>query len=132
MLAGKRSKRLLEVESIMEVTEITEIMTIALTNLGLSHWRVSWLPDSSCKVRGRIIPEKLLIEIFDLDEAEAWTTFIHEVIEIELRSSLRPYRILVNKLIEGYQDIVDGEKDRFIETLPILLETIKKSRTLTF
>jgi len=49
-------------------------------------------------------------------------THLHEIVEIKLRSALRPYRVLVNKLIEGYQEIADGEKDRFIETLPQVFE----------
>jgi len=113
----------------MEATEFKKMTMNALINLGLGHWRVCWLPNSSHQVRGRAVPEKLLIEIYDLDETEAWNTFIHEVIEIKLRSALRPYRILVNKLIEGYQEVVDGEKDRFIETIPAILEAIQSSRT---
>jgi len=66
-------------------------------------------------------------EIYDVDEPEAWNTFIHEVIEIKLRSALRPYRILVNKLIEGYQEVVDGEKDRFIESLNEVFEVFRGS-----
>ncbi|GAG16842.1 unnamed protein product [marine sediment metagenome] len=90
----------------------------ALTRLGLSHWRVNWLPESLPQIRGQVIPENRLIEIFDIDEDDAWATFIHEVIEIKLRSLLRTYRILTNKLIEGYQKLADDEKDRFIEGLP--------------
>ena len=50
-----------------------------------------------------------------------------EVVEIKLRSSLRPYRILVNKLIEGYQEIVDGDKYRFIEALNEVFEFAQRS-----
>ena len=64
------------------------------------------------------------------DEEDAWDTFIHEVVEIKLRSALRPYRVLVNKLIEGYQEITDGEKDRFIESLSEVFEVARGSPPL--
>lgn len=44
-----------------------------------------------------------------------------------MRSALRPYRILVNKLIEGYQEITDDEKDRFIEGLSVVFEVARDS-----
>ena len=99
----------------------------AILRVGLGHWRVRWLPDPSYPIRGRAVPEKLLIEIFDLDEGDAWETFIHEVVEVKMRTALRPYRVLVNKLIEGYQELVDGEKDRFIESLNEVFEVARGS-----
>lgn len=89
----------------------------SLSCLGLGHWKVAWRPELSPPIRGRAIPDKLLIEIFDLDEEDAWVTFIHEAVEIKLRPLLRVYRMLTNKLIEGYQELADAEKDRFIEEL---------------
>jgi hypothetical protein len=106
----------------MEVSKFEERTKNALTHLGLCPWQVCWLPDSSIPIRGRTLPKKLLIEIFDLDEEDAWNTFVHEIVEIKLRSALRPYRVLVNKLIEGYQELADKEKDRFIEELNVVFE----------
>ena len=74
-----------------------------------------------------MVPEKSFIEINDPDEEGAWDTFIHEIVEIKLRSALRPYRVLVNKLIEGYQEITDGEKDHFIESLSEVFEVARGS-----
>ena len=88
-----------------------------LSNLGLGHWKVHWHPEFSSTIRGKVVSEKLVIEIYDSDVESAWDTFIHEVVESKLRSVLRPYRVLVNKLLEGYQEIADAEKDRFIEEL---------------
>jgi len=102
-------------------------MNQSLVRLGLGRWSASWLPDSSCPIRGRLIPEKLEIEIYDEDEENSWETFVHEVVEITMRSALRPYRILVNKLIEGYQELADGEKDRFIEGLNEIFEVARDS-----
>ena len=111
----------------MEARDFKEKANNALIHLGLGHWIVCWLPDSSYPIRGRVVPEKLLIEIYDLDEEAAWSTFIHEIVEIKMRSALRPYRILVNKLIEGYQELADGEKDRFIEELNAVFEVAQDS-----
>ena len=68
-----------------------------------------------------------LIEIYDLDEETVWDRFIHEIIEIKMCSALRPYRILVNKLIEGYQEMADSEKDHFIELLSGVFEVARGS-----
>ena len=101
----------------MEANEFEHKTKGALSRIGLGHWRVCWFPDSSRSIRGRIVPENVLIEIFDSNMDDAWNTFIHEIIEIWMRSHLRTYRVLVNKLIEGYQELADGEKDRFIENI---------------
>jgi len=103
-----------------EACDLVARMSRTLKRVGLGNWRVCWLPDPSYPYQGRALPEKLLIEIHNEDEEEAWETFIHEVLEIKFRSALRPYMVLVNKLIEGYQQIVDGEKERFLEELPHL------------
>ena len=104
-------------ENGLEASEFNNKTLKTLTRLGLNIWQVYWIPDSSFTVRGRAIPEKRVIEIYDIDEEAAWDTFLYEVIEIKLRSALRPYRILVNKLIECIQEIADAEKDLFIDSL---------------
>ena len=111
----------------METSKFEEKAKNALSRLGVGHWRVCWLPDPSYSIRGRVVPEKQVIEIYDSDEEAAWSTFIHEIVEIKLRSALRPYRILVNKLIEGYQELADGEKDRFIDGLNEVFEVARDS-----
>ena len=107
--------------------DFKDVMMNALSGLGLGQWRVRWLPNSSFPIRGKTIPEKLLIEIYDLDEEGAWDTFIHEIVEIKLRSVLRSYRLLVNVLIGVIQEIADGEKDRFIESLIEVFEVARGS-----
>lgn len=101
----------------MNIPELESRMQEKLASLGLNHWNILILPGESNTLRGKTIPENNLIEIYDTYSQDAWETFIHEIIEIKLRSAIRPYRILVNKLIEGYQEIVDFEKDQFIESL---------------
>ena len=110
-------KRVPEGINWMEDNEFKERAKNTLTRLGLGHWHVSWLPDPSYSIRGRVVNETQSIEIYDADKEEAWNTFLHEVVELKMRGALRPYRSLVNKLIEGYQEMVDGEKDRFVESL---------------
>ena len=73
------------------------------------------------------MPETQIIEIYDPTEEAALDTLLHEVIEIKHRHSLRPYRVMVNKLIEGYQELTDTEKDRFIEELPLIFEVFQDS-----
>ena len=71
----------------METSDFKEKINITLISLGLGHWRVCWLPESTYPIRGRAVPEKLLIEIYDPDEEGALETLIHEVIEIKLSES---------------------------------------------
>ena len=104
-------------------------MNKSLGSIGLGHWSVIWLPDGSSQLRGRIVSEKSLIEIFDPDEDGAWATFTHEVVEIKLRSVLRPYRLLVNSLIGVIQELSDSEKDKFIESLPQVFSQINRKVT---
>jgi hypothetical protein len=114
----------------INLTESDDYYRIArkrLTHLGLGHWEVLWVPRSGSPVKGRAIPEKMLIEIYDIDPTDAMDTLLHEVVEIKLRDSIRPYRVLVNKLIEGYQEITDAEKDKFIESLPLIFEVFQDS-----
>jgi len=114
----------------METNEYEKYMNETLHRLGLGHWSVCWLPELSSLVRGRVLPKKRLIEIFDVDMDEAWKTLFHEVIEIKLRSTLRPYRLLVNSLIGIIEEIADNEKDVFIETLaPMFNENSRNHNT---
>ncbi len=101
----------------MNIPELENIMQQKLISLGLSHWTVILLPGESETLRGKTSPSHHLIEIYDTYEKEAWQTLCHEIVEIRLRDAIKPYRILVNKLIEGYQEIVDLEKDQFIESI---------------
>jgi hypothetical protein len=98
-----------------------------LIQLGLGYWKVKWLPDPSSSVRGCVVPNSHIIEIFDVTESDALDTLLHEVIEIKMRSSLRPYRVIINKLIDAIQELADTEKDKFIEALPIIFEVFQES-----
>jgi len=101
----------------METSDFDNRAANTLTRLGLGHWKVYRKPGSDPFIRGKVLPEKLRIEIYDLDDSDAWDTLIHEVIEIKMRSALRPYRIVFNAFISAFQEILEGEKDDFIESL---------------
>ena len=59
-------------------------------------------------------------------KAETWNTFTHEVTEYKLQAVTRPYRILVNNLIEAVEKSIYAEKEQFIEFLPKMIEVIKQ------
>ena len=110
----------------MKTSDFTQACSNKLKRLGLSHWSVRWLPDPSSSTHGLAFPETNLIEIYDLTQEEALETLFHEVVEIKLRDSLRPYRVMVNKLIEGFQELSNVEKDKFIEELPLIFEVFQE------
>ena len=72
----------------VEASEFEEKLKKTLRSLGLGHWTICWLPDLSHPVRGKTIPEKLQIEIYEVDEDEAWNTFLHELRSICARGAL--------------------------------------------
>ena len=110
----------------MLISDFVNASNNKLKRLSLGHWRVKWLPNPSSSTHGRAFPETNLIEIYDLTQEEALETLFHEVVEIKLRDSLRPYRVMVNKLIEGFQELSNVEKDKFIEELPLICEVFQE------
>ena len=94
----------------------------ALSRLGLGHWQVCWLPDPSYPIRGRAVPEKHTIEIYDVHMDEAWATFLHEVLELKLRPVIQPYREMCNALIGTIEKLTYARKEHFINDLPKLLK----------
>lgn len=110
----------------METSEFEERANNVLTRLGLGYWRVCWLPDSSCQIRGRAFPEKSLIEINDSNEKAAWDTFLHEVVELKLRLVTQPYREMCNALIGTIEKLTYTRKEQFINDLPKLLKIIEE------
>jgi len=104
---------------------IEENMNNVLESLGLKGWTSVWEPRKGPK-RGEVIPKERLIIIYDPDPSRAWDTFQHELIELKLRSVLRPYREITNKLIEVIEKVTYMEKEKFINELPDLLQAIKE------
>ena len=106
----------------MEVSRFEERTMNALSRLGLGHWRVCWLPDPPHHIRGRVVPEKQVIEIYDAGEEAAWETFLHEVLELKLRNVTQPYREMCNALIETIEKLTYARKEQFINNLPKVLK----------
>ena len=69
-----------------------------------------------------------MIFLYDAEVSEVWQTFAHEVIEYKLQAVTRPYRILVNNLIEAFEKSIYCEKEQFITFLPKMMEPIIQSQ----
>jgi hypothetical protein len=82
-------------------------MQDCLCRLGV-NLNVRWQPDSSKSVHGEV--KGNVIFLYDDSEKEAWSTFTHEVTEYKLQAVTRPYRILVNNLIEAVEKSIYTEK----------------------
>jgi hypothetical protein len=87
---------------------------------------VRWQPDSSKSVHGEIKGNSIFL--YDSNEAEAWQTFTHEVTEYKLQNVTRPYRLMINSLIEAFEKSVYAEKEQFIDFLPKMIEVIKENQ----
>ena len=98
-------------------------MQDCLNQLGI-NLVVLWTPNESKSVHGEI--KGNVIFLYDSEKAEAWSTFTHEVTEYKLQSVTRPYRILINNLIEAVEKSIYAEKEQFIEFLPKMIEVIKQ------
>ena len=98
-------------------------MQDCLNQLGI-NLVVLWKPDKSKSVHGEI--KGNVIFLYDSEKSEAWSTFTHEVTEHKLQAVTRPYRILVNNLIEAVEKSIYAEKEQFIEFLPKMIEVIKQ------
>lgn len=98
-------------------------MQDCLNQLGI-NLVVLWTPNESKSVHGEI--KGNVIFLYDFEKTEAWSTFTHEVTEYKLQAVTRPYRILVNNLIEAVEKSIYAEKEQFIEFLPKMIEVIKQ------
>lgn len=106
-----------------KLLEAKKRMQDCLEQLGISL-SVCWAPDKAKAVHGEILESTLFI--YDASESEAWNTFTHEVCEYKLQGVTRPYRLLVNSLIEVIEKSVYSQKEDFLESLPKILETVQK------
>jgi hypothetical protein len=100
-------------------------MQRCLDRLGIPL-EVVWVPKPDADKHGEILSRSLLI--YDVEEADAWETFTHELVEYKLKEVTQVYRTLVNQLIDGYEKLAYQQKERFIDFLPKLIEALKESR----
>jgi hypothetical protein len=105
--------------------QVQKQMQNCLNNLGISLI-VCWKPNQTERVHGEL-KDKILV-IYDENESEAWNTFTHEVCEFKLQSVTRPYRLLVNSLIEVIEKSVYAQKEEFIEFLPKMMNIIRETK----
>lgn len=102
---------------------IEALMNDYVNKLGLIGWTVIWVPDHAQKARGKVLPETKTILIHDEDPENAMETLGHEILEIKLLPMLRPYRQLVNCLIEYINLQVYSQKEKIINDLvPFLIK----------
>jgi hypothetical protein len=87
---------------------------------------VKCVPNEESKVHGQILSGHLLI--YDDKEEDAWDTFTHEIIEFKFKQVTSPYRALINSLIEGYERIVYGQKEQFVQDISFTLAIINEKR----
>lgn len=92
-------------------------MNELVKSLGLKNWTVVWKPDGTQQKLGRIIPEKRIILVHDLDAKAAMRTVLHEVLELKLRPAFNVQMSLSNALIEWANAQAYKMKERSIEDL---------------
>ncbi len=88
--------------------------------------KVVWSPKADNDLQGEIKSDCLFI--YDRDEQEAWSTFEHEIYEYKFKGVSYAYRSLVNSLIENVERLLYERKERFLESLPKIIETISTER----
>jgi hypothetical protein len=93
---------------------------------------VHWVPDKAKPVHGEIRGSALFV--YDLDEEEAWFTLQHEIAEYKLQSVTRPYRLLVNSLLEAIEKSLYAQKEEFVNSLPkmsAIIEEVQEKQRVT-
>ncbi|MGA2680624.1 MAG: hypothetical protein ABSF44_02365 [Candidatus Bathyarchaeia archaeon] len=110
-----------------EIAKVQKQMQDCLGRLGV-NLVVLWKPDKAKANHGEI--KGNVIFLYDASEIEAWQTFTHEVTEYKLQNVTRPYRLLINNLIEAVEKSIYAEKEQFIDFLPKMIETIKESQRI--
>jgi len=100
-------------------------MQDTLNRLNISL-KVVWEPLVSSGRHGEIKDGFLLI--YDREENDVWSTFVHEIVEYRLKEVTRVYRQLINSLIEGYESLAYSSKEKFIDSLPSIFEAVAAER----
>jgi len=108
-----------------QTVKVQKQMQDCLSRLGV-NLIILWKPDKTKSNHGEI--KGNVIFLYDSEEKEAWATFTHEVTEYKLQSVTRPYRVLINNLIEAVEKTIYAEKEQFIDFLPRMIEVIKESQ----
>jgi len=107
--------------------DIEERMNALLERLGLS-FKVEWVPDQGKKAHANINLKQHVIHIFDVNEASAWESLLHEVFELRFRRITTLYQNVINNLIEVIEKQVYHAKEEFLNELPNILSEFQKER----
>ena len=89
---------------------------------------VVWVPQGNNPRHGEIEASSRTLFIYDVDEQQAWDTFLHEVVEWKLKEVTGVYRQIINSLIEALEKVAYRNKEQFLEFLPKVMETVSKQR----
>lgn len=108
--------------------DIEEKMNDILDELGLRGWKALWVPDKDMCIRGKIELTNKTVCIYDVDPSNAWETLIHELLELKLRTLIKPYREMTNLLIGHIESLIYSEKEKLIDELPNILEVVTKKK----
>ena len=98
-------------DSNVQVSKVQTQMQDALNRLDI-NLIVLWKPDVSKSTHGEV--NSNIILIYCEEAEEAWRTFTQEVTEYKLQSVTRPYRILVNSLIEAVRNLFMQKKSSLL------------------
>ncbi len=90
---------------------------------------VVWVPDESKSVKGEL--KDGFLYVYDQEQAEAFATLSHEIVEFKLKSLTKVYRCMINSLIDGYEKLAYKEKEEFIEFIPRINEAMKSQTSDT-
>ena len=96
--------------------DLEEKLSGIIKRLDLGEWQVIWEPDST-QPRGQIQLDSRIILIHNEKPEDAIETLLHEALELKLRPMLKPYRTLVNSLIEWADGQVYEAKEKTIEDI---------------
>jgi hypothetical protein len=111
------------------LTNIEKKMQACLKRLGIQLY-VRWAPDPTKNKHGEI--SGYIILLYDENEAEAWQTFTHELLEYKFKGVCETYRSIINSLIETLEKLTYSRKEEFLEFVPKALEEMKRAHEETF
>jgi hypothetical protein len=114
LIPNSPHKHAIEYKSIKDVETFLNGIVMSLD----LDWEVKWIPsETGSSKRGECVLEEKTIFIHDHKLEDALETLIHEIVEIHLRSIIKPYRILCNKLIEVIDELTYEKKEEKIQQL---------------
>jgi hypothetical protein len=108
-----------------ESQHLTKQMQKLLEELGVPL-TVALVPQPQSMKHGEIDQTSKTLFIYDTDPEQAWTTFIHEILEFKLQNYTRVYRAIINALIEALEKTAYAQKEEFLNFCLELMEKLRK------